>query len=880
MPVEPSWPWGKLERDATERVAAWQSLAEHSHDVAAIFSALLRLPGIARRLALLSNRSALDSITAARLSYLVYLHDCGKVNVGFQARANPKFPTVGHIAPLAAVCGVRADRAVSERALEALGAHRLERWGDGIISLFDVILSHHGRPWPRDGDGQAFAKHWKAAGAYDPIVALDRLRADADDLFPSAFSDAGESLPSAPAFCHAIAGLVQLADWIGSSEWKRARGHESAEAWSKRVLLEIGLDPSACRARVPSSVTFEAVFGRSPYPHQTECGEGSARLLILEAETGSGKTEAALWRFLQLFRQGDVDGLYFALPTRTAAAQLHARVEGAIESVWPTGAPFTVMAVPGYLDAGELGALPSALDPFDGPEDDLRSNHYWAADHPKRFFSAMVGVGTIDQALLAALRVKHAHLRGSCLMRHLLVVDEVHASDSYMQRLLEQLLRDHLAAGGFAMLLSATLGAQTRRSLMEAAMGGRPRDLEAMPLSDAMRIPYPLISAGMHKAVQSPVASSGKGKVVRMQSEPLLDDPLGIAELAAAAANEGAKVLVVRNTVGGAVAVQRILERLMPPESSILFRVNGQTTLHHSRFAREDRLLLDRAVEHVVGRTRPEGGMVIIGTQTLEQSLDIDVDLLITDLCPIDVLLQRIGRLHRHLTDVGGAKRSRPAGFDEPVARVLVPGSGLADFLPSRRTGGLERHGLGHSIEPSTGAILGIYPDLCVLEATKRLVEQQPQWRIPTMNRVLVESGIHSEALDNVIATMPEEAREAWQKNRQRVIGDELAQMGTASGNVLRRDRDFMDQALSDAERISTRLGTDDRLVALPPGTVGPFGQRITQIRVPGWMLRGEPIDAEATIANFENRTDFQITIGRRHFTYGALGLHVTPVIT
>ena len=142
------------------------------------------------------------------------------------------------------------------------------------------------------------------------------------------------------------------------------------------------------------------------------------------------------------------------------------------------------------------------------------------------------------------------------------------------------------------------------------------------------------------------------------------------AERALRAARAGAKVLVVRNTVNHAVATQQALEKLALNGSDLglLFACQGLPTLHHGRFAADDRRLLDRAVEERLRKDRASGGLIVVGTQTLEQSLDIDADLLITDLCPVDVLLQRIGRLHRH------QRHDRPAGYDTPNCVVLTPG--------------------------------------------------------------------------------------------------------------------------------------------------------------------------------------------------------------
>ena len=134
-----------------------------------------------------------------------------------------------------------------------------------------------------------------------------------------------------------------------------------------------------------------------------------------------------------------------------------------------------------------------------------------------------------------------------------------------------------------------------------------------------------------------------------------------MAALSLRAARDGAKVLVIRNTVSNAVETQEALEQAAGRDSDLLFSVNGIPTLHHSRFAPDDRSLLDSEVEARLGRNRASGGLIVVGTQTLEQSLDIDADLLTTDLCPVDVLLQRIGRLHRH------RRGDRPEGYKAPA---------------------------------------------------------------------------------------------------------------------------------------------------------------------------------------------------------------------
>ena len=827
-------PWGKIQFD----VERWQPIAEHCEDVAAVFSALLGLDGIRRRLAQLAERQDLDDVTCARLAFLVYLHDFGKVNAGFQARCDPKAPMVGHVKPLVAVFK-REELFV--RAAEALHLQELDGWGPSVLDdattgngLLDAILSHHGKPWSADARPECEARHWAPREGYDPFVALAALVNGAITAFPSATGGEAPPLPATPGFVHAFAGFTQLADWIASGDWQqRDRAAEPLEDWARRRLREIGLDPVEPRkvlnARKPG---FTTAFPFTPSDAQTQTAAANGRLVILESETGSGKTEAALWRFVSLFRAGAVDGLYFALPTRIAAMQLHGRVEKLAQRLWPEAAdrPAVVLAVPGYLDDANTdgkGALPAARDDLDAVEGDRRDPCVWAAEHPKRYFAATVSVGAIDQALMGAIRVKHAHMRAAMLMRHLLVVDEVHASDAFMRRLLMNLLRDHLAAGGHALLLSATLGAEARAAFLCEAAGGRSRDIALLSLGEAISAPYPLITSanGVEVATHA-TGGTGYKKDVLMEAVELLDDATAVARQALDAAKRGAKVLVLRNTVNGAVEVQKAIEVLADSDNPLLFRVEGVATLHHGRFAREDRRLLDAEVEKAVGKGRPEGGLVLVGTQTLEQSLDIDADFLITDLCPADVLLQRIGRLHRHTLGADGKPRRRAADFEVPRCIVLTPECGLAPFLGKQRPGGKSRHGLGGLV----------YQDVVILELSRRLVVGQPVWRIPEMNRHLVENALHREAIESLFGGIDAPASETWRKHWQEVAGTKGAEAQAAAQAALRRDKGFMSQHFDADERLATRLGTKDRIVDLPEGTPGPFGHPIRRIAVPGWM--------------------------------------------
>jgi CRISPR-associated endonuclease/helicase Cas3 len=213
-------------------------------------------------------------------------------------------------------------------------------------------------------------------------------------------------------------------------------------------------------------------------------------------------------------------------------------------------------------------------------------------------------------------------------------------------------------------------------------------------------------------------------------------------------------VLVIRNTVNGALELQEEIEKMAGDKAEHLFTCNGVPTLHHSRFAREDRGSLDKVLEERFGRSpRLPGGCVVVATQTVQQSLDLDADFLISDLCPMDVLLQRIGRLHRHKRDAN----NRPPAYAKPCAVVLVPEERDMTGLICNRGEAQGPHGLGT-----------VYRDMRILEATWKLLEEHSLFDIPSMNRKLVESAMHSTVLSEVV----KEKGEAWERHRNKIWGE------------------------------------------------------------------------------------------------------------
>ena len=837
--------WGKSQSGEYHR------LVHHCADVAACFEALAALATVRDRM----ERSAcliLSEIAIARLAVLVFLHDAGKLHPGFQAKGWPLGawigPLHGHVAEGAFLFSRSGVVNLSSRLL----IEDLNRWNvdPGLLA---AVFAHHGRPVSPDRHASS---GWDPIDPYDPQVAAAELGEMARLWFPAAFAPDQATLPSTPEFQHFFCGLVSLADWLGSDrrvfEFVAALDRDyiaKARDRARKAAYDVGLDVHGLRREVEGRATFATLTGRDrPRPAQASAAEFSLdeRLVILEAETGSGKTEAALWRFARLFEAGRVDSLYFALPTRAAAVQIHARVHAAMSQFFGKGAPEAVLAVPGYLRVGEAQGrpLPDWRVRWDDNPDEAKLMARWAAESAKRYLAAAIAVGTVDQAMLAGLQVKHAHLRSSALSRSLLVIDEVHASDPYMTEVQNQLLKIHLQRGGYAMLMSATLGAAARAKWL----GRRtPRFV------DAVAAPYPAVW-GRNEFAAHGVLDSQKQKAVAMEMVATMSAKEA-ALRAIAAASEGARVLVVRNTVTAAVETWNAV--LAAGEDRLLLRVVEGPALHHGRFAPEDRKLLDEAVEAALSpqaARRAPGGVIAIGTQTLEQSLDIDADALITDLCPIDVLLQRIGRLHRH-------DLARPRGFETPRCIVLAPKGGLAPLLKPAFHNGLGGWDRG-------GVVEGIYTDLSILELTRRLVEAEPQWAIPASNRRLVESAIHPERIEALHAELGRE----WADYSSRIVGKNMADTGAARNVALPVDEPFAEvQFPSDEERIRTRLGGEGARIVFAEPVTGPFGQAIGSVTLPAHWSLG--IDAREAVQAEGDNDEIRFCVGEARFRYRREGL-------
>lgn len=864
--------WGKSDRAIPSRT---HPLLAHSADVAAVMEKLLQLPIYRKVYSALSGRN-LDRCTLARFAICAGLHDAGKNTAGFQAKNHNKAEsrTHGHIYPMGALC----DPSFLKEFLDIFPW--LEEWGESIYDYLVCIFAHHGS-FPKiireAGLNPALAKQcsdlWRPRlpSGFSSFDGLKILAQYFPLWFPDAFSKGAPLLPGKFVLQHFFSGLLMLADWIGSDEsffpYVSSDSFpddymETARSRASEALAIMRLDTSVIRSNVSFPHSFHEQFQLQPLPAQQamdvlpipDAGRGS--LTIIEAETGSGKTECALRFFVRLFETGHVDSLYFANPLRFAATQLQKRVTRHFSSLFGEDSMPTVLAVPGYLTVDERQGirLPgfSVLWPDDGK--DARRN--WAAEYPKRYLCAPCAVGTIDQALLSVLKTPHAHLRAVSLCRSLLVIDEVHASDAFMTRITESLIALFAHCGGHVLMMSATLGGAVRKRYLDTFASKKVGSHSVPTLGSCVNAPYPLISSTVQTG-ETPLTSM-RTKEVALSMLPLMTSPDAVASYALDAAKCGACVLVLRNSVSLAIETLRELEKVSTGKEDLLFTVCGAIAPHHARFAPIDRQLLDEGVEQMFGKSGTRRApCVIVTTQTLEQSLDVDFDLLITDLCPADVLLQRIGRLFRH-------DRGRPQAFSSPKCCILVPDSLEKNWLLTKEA---QRCQFGQE---------RAYEDIRSVAATWFLMESILRndhgiLAIPERNRWFVENATHPEALGG----LAERLSPSWTEVTVKVTGTKGAKRTQAAYDTLDWEKEFEESDCTlDDRAVTTRLGLKDAVVHFAPALLGPFGCVIDRMSIPGWMVQGEdfseldePIRAEPMDGGFT------FSIFGKSFRYGRYGL-------
>lgn len=495
-----------------------------------------------------------------------------------------------------------------------------------------------------------------------------------------------------------LAGLISVADWIGSDERHfpyldasvnpvldlLAYWHQ-AQQRAVMALKTLGWT----RLRRPEPLPFSQLFpGASPpFPVQqavidlAETLDGPA-LIIVEAPMGEGKTEAAFYLADHASAAHGLPGHYIGLPTRATSDQMYHRLRAYLTRRYPEQA-INLQLLHGQAalveTEQEVNRLPQPQDiagsaGWDGAPASVVAAEWFT--QRKRGLLAPFGAGTVDQALLAVLQTRHVFVRLFGLAHKTVVIDEVHAYDTYMSALLERLLTWLAALGCRVVLLSATLPRQRRERLVAAYAQG----LALLPHGNALApadlpppVPYPRLTwmtpkqAGARNVGIS--AQRRKEINVRWLTETTPDE---LGQLLHEALADGGCAAVICNTVRSAQETYRALQPNFAGQAS-----DGGPVLDllHARFLVRDREEREQRALARFGKggTRPDRA-VLVATQVIEQSLDLDFDLMVTELAPADLVLQRAGRLHRH-------HRQRLPGLAQPALWILAPAA--ADGVPA-----------------------------------------------------------------------------------------------------------------------------------------------------------------------------------------------------
>lgn len=622
------------------------SVAHHCLDVAAAAAALLPIfpPPV--------------KVPSASIIALIALHDIGKFSRTFQAQVPALWPaSLGPFTP--PIVSHRHDQAGFEMLsgpLSSLLDPLFTGWINAArLPLLRAIAGHHGRPPEVPPGGGKLPSSVVCAACLAAATAF--IEAIFTLLAPPALPKLDPRQRQALAWW--FAGFTVVADWIGSAQqWfppvDAASNPDLAVYWHARVrtaqdaVREAGLIPAGIATETGMAALFP---GRDPRPLQlwaeaVTLPEGPC-LFVIEDVTGAGKTEAALVLTHLLMRAARARGAFVALPTMATANAMYERLSQAYARLFVAGSvrPSLVLAHgrsklnDAFTDSILDGATADGGDVRNDDPDALVAAQCaaWIADNRRKAFLAQIGVGTIDQALLAVLPARHSPLRLLGLSQRVLIVDEAHAYDPYVNAELQRLLEFHAAMGGSAIVLSATLTAKQRTGLCRAFRTGLGCDDD--PDEPVVTVAYP--AATVVSAAGSETHALLLAKDLRRK---VAVERVASAEAAAgaiiAAASADAAVAWIRNTVDDAI------------EATELLRARGvDPLLFHARFAMGDRLKVEQEVLRLFGpnSTADErAGRVLVATQVVEQSLDVDFDLLVTDLAPADLVVQRAGRLWRH----------------------------------------------------------------------------------------------------------------------------------------------------------------------------------------------------------------------------------------
>lgn len=661
----------------------------HMIDVALVAKELLSAMPHAQKKWLSRFLSCSDDQTENWLLFLVALHDFGKISPGFQRKCarhiqgrNTK-DISDYCKNLLSELKQRGFSFSPIGELEETDHGRItfetlpDLWGAAhplvSFAMARMLGGHHGK-FPADRAIQ----HRRLAG--DGI--WNETRKDAIELLLSLFEVSeeefafvGHEFLEAP-FLMFLAGLTSVSDWIGSDvdrfsfvgvpddDFDLSKYFKKREKVAQEAINQLNLDHPPLR---PGKSKFADLFPFSPNFCQKAALEVAANLdstsvIIIETPMGSGKTEAALSIADKWIRQCGAGGLYYALPTQATGNKMFKRIKKFLLE-HPGVHETELHLLHGFSDLQEDYAELKLSSIHGEGSDSNISAHEWFTNR-KRGLLSHFAVGTVDQALMAVLQVRHMFVRLFGLAGKVVVIDEVHAYDTYTSTLLDRLLAWLSALGTPAILLSATLPAKRRNELLLAY---------ARPQKPLPGTHYPSV-CGIDKSgsVTSHNIPDAPEQCFKLRAIPKDENWKDLVkQILSSLLEEGGCAACIMNTVAEAQQLFTYLKQKLP------FQEDTRYILFHARFPARQKMKIEEEIDFLFGPGKDEvqpnsnrpGRAVVIATQVLEQSLDVDFDWMLTDLAPIDLMLQRAGRLHRHRKN----DSSRPSSLSSAALCYLTP---------------------------------------------------------------------------------------------------------------------------------------------------------------------------------------------------------------
>lgn len=660
------WLWAKTSRDPT----LTHPLVCHMIDVAQVAQALWNTVLTDDIRTRFTTALGLDVEKTGRLlAFWVGLHDLGKASPAFQSQCpsvQANLVNAGLTFPKSYVREPCYHGTISAYALGPLLEAETRLARDLARQIARAVGGHHGA-WPSPHEMQHLRSTQIGGDDWD-AVRRELVQIMVRVFAPPTLAYLPTNNQEENSLLTLLSGLTAVADWIGSMEHyfpytsppidPRRYAHQAAERAVEALdkLGWTGWQPPT------EGISFRALFKFEPRLLQEAVVTLADKLdrpalVIIEAPTGIGKTEAALYLADWWACARQQRGLYVAMPTMATSNQMFRRVREVLARRYPQHLVNLQLV---HSQAQWREDMQSCyLETADEREGGSVVAMTWFLPR-KRSLLAPFGVGTVDQALLSVLQTRHFFVRLFGLAHKTIIFDEVHAYDTYMSAIFQRLLGWLRAVGTSVVLLSATLPAQTRRELLRAYLGS--------PDLSVPDIPYPAITWAMDDRIEVVPLEASASRTVTL--EWIGSESDAITHCLAEALREGGCAAVICNTVKRAQELYQAIQeaRIVAERDLILF---------HARFpfAWRDQIEQKVLARFGKGNDRPHQA-IVVATQVVEQSLDLDFDLMISEPAPVDLILQRAGRLHRHERDY------RPRPLTTPRLLLTTPADtdGVPDF--------------------------------------------------------------------------------------------------------------------------------------------------------------------------------------------------------